>query len=70
MPAKAPLNLSVDLELTRALRVHIAENGRRGSANISQITEKLWVKFLRGKKAKLPDRFHLKEYASRAVVEV
>ncbi len=61
MPARAPLNLSIDEDLSRAMRVHIAASERRrGAANLSQITEKLWLRFLREKKAILPARFHLK----------
>lgn len=57
MRKKAPFNLSVDPELARAIRGFTSAHPRKGRRNVSELTESLWISFLRRKGAKLPVLF-------------
>lgn len=60
---KRPLNLSVNGELAGRVISYLAENKRKGRRNVSELTEQLWITYLRRKGVKLPESVLLKEAA-------
>jgi hypothetical protein len=52
--SKIPLNLSVNSELKNTLEAHLVQNRRKGRRNLSELTENLWIQFLRRRGVKLP----------------
>jgi hypothetical protein len=51
---KVPFNLSVAAPLADSMKVFVAGSRRKGQRTVSEITENLWVSFLRRKGVKLP----------------
>lgn len=51
---KVPLNLSIDEELGNAVKAWVVQNKRKGRRNLSELTEALYISYLRRKGAKLP----------------
>lgn len=51
MSAKVPLNLSMDAEVKRQMKIHCAGSGE----DVSEVTEALYVKFLRSQGVKIEE---------------
>jgi hypothetical protein len=49
-----PVNLSINEDLVKAAKSFIINERRKGRRNLSELTERLWITYLRGKRAKLP----------------
>jgi hypothetical protein len=54
---KTPLNLSIDTDIANAVKGYVASNPRKGRRNVSELTENLWISYLRRKGVKLPTLF-------------
>lgn len=48
------VNLSIQKPIAKAIKAYIAENARKGRRNLSELTENLWIAYLRKQGAKLP----------------
>jgi hypothetical protein len=57
------INLSINGKIAEAVDVFIASNKRKGRRNRSELTENLWITFLRKKGVKLPPLFKNGEVA-------
>jgi|GEM_PF-5369306 len=58
--AKVPCNLSVDGDLATAVKTFVTGNKRKGRRNVSELTENLWIGYLRRQGVKLPESVILK----------
>ncbi len=56
-PGNVSLNLSIKEPIALAVKGFVAGNRRKGRHNLSQLTENLWISYLRGKGVKLPPLF-------------
>jgi len=54
---KVPINLSIRADITLAIKVHVTAHPECGFRNVSELTENLWISYLRRKGAKLPTLF-------------
>lgn len=61
MKGKSAKNLSLNTELTKAVLAVIVEHPRKGRRNLSELTETLWISFLRKRGVKLPASVLLKK---------
>jgi hypothetical protein len=53
----AAVNLSINRSITAAAQAFIRENRRKGRRSLSQMTENLWISYLRSQGVKLPPLF-------------
>lgn len=53
----AAVNLSINSDIAAAVRSFVSGNRRKGRRNVSELTEHLWISYLRRKGAKLPTLF-------------
>jgi hypothetical protein len=51
------VNLSISTPIAAAISSFVRNNRRRGRRNLSELTENLWVSYLRRKGVKLPPLF-------------
>jgi hypothetical protein len=51
---KSPINLSINTDVVAAVKGYVALNRRKGRKDVSELTERLWIAYLRSKGAKLP----------------
>jgi len=51
------VNLSVNRQLAAAVGTYVLNNRRKGHRTISELTENLWISYLRRKGVKLPPLF-------------
>lgn len=49
-----PVNLSVNEQIATAIKGFVVTNARKGRRNVSELTENLWIAYLRKQGAKLP----------------
>lgn len=52
--ANVAMNLSVDKDLKIAVKNYITGNRRKGRRDVSELTQALWISYLRSKGVKLP----------------
>jgi hypothetical protein len=52
-----PMNLSINEKIAGAVQTFVAGNKRKGRRNVSELTENLWIGYLRRKGVKLPTLF-------------
>lgn len=53
----APVNLLIRADVTLAAKMFIMENKRKGRKSLSELTENLWISYLRSQGVKLPPLF-------------
>lgn len=49
-----PINLSIQEEIANAVKGFVVTNRRAGRKTVSELTENLWISYLRRKGVKLP----------------
>lgn len=49
-----PVNLSIRKPLALAVKGFVAANARKGRRNLSELTEGLWISYMRKQGAKMP----------------
>lgn len=57
---KAACNLSINRDLVTAVQTFVTGNKRKGRRNLSELTENLWIGYLRRQGVKLPESVILK----------
>lgn len=48
------VNLSINKDIAKAVKGFVATNKRKGRKNVSELTENLWISYLRKHGVKLP----------------
>ena len=51
------VNLSINGKIAQTVQTFVAGNKRKGRRNVSELTENLWIGYLRRKGVKLPPLF-------------